>query len=599
MPKPTVIIDLEVYKNYFLIAFLNVQSGRVTMFEKYDGVDLDLEHLRKIVSSVRLISFNGNHFDIPLLTLAMSQTAERPVTTELLKEACDAIIQSNIKSWQFEDKYRVKIPRIDHIDLIEVAPGTASLKIYGGRLHTPRMQDLPIAPDAHISESDCELLRQYCANDLAVTKLLFEKLTPQIALREEMGESYGMDLRSRSDAQIAEAVIKKQVEELSGAKLYRHEVDHTFSAKFTAPDFIRKTKTLAPIIEMLESQTFYVNDKGSVIEPEVLKSLDVKIGGGTYRMGIGGLHSSEKKVSHYADADTLLIDRDVASYYPNIILGSKLAPENMTDHFQSIYQKILDDRLAAKHSGDSVTANTLKIVLNGSFGKLGSKWSILYAPRLLLQVTLTGQLALLMFIEMIEDAGIPVVSANTDGLVIKCPTNRKSELDNIVGAWELATGFDTEETFYKSIHSRDVNNYCAVKSEGGFKAKGVYAPAGLSKNPTTEICIGAVVKYLIDGTPIVDTIFDCDDIKKFVAIRTVKGGALDQAGEYLGKAIRWVYASDITAPLTYRINAHKVPATDGACALMQLPDEWPNNIDYQWYVNKSKSMLLEMGVEYA
>jgi len=106
----------------------------------------------------------------------------------------------------------------------------------------------------------------------------------------------------------------------------------------------------------------------------------------------------------------------------------------MADHFQTIYQKILDDRLAAKNSGDSVTSNTIKIVLNGSFGKLGSKWSILYAPRLLLQVTLTGQLALLMLIEMIEDAGIPVVSANTDGIVIKCPANRKSELDNIVGA---------------------------------------------------------------------------------------------------------------------------------------------------------------------
>jgi hypothetical protein len=32
---------------------------------------------------------------------------------------------------------------------------------------------------------------------------------------------------------------------------------------------------------------------------------------------------------------------------------------------------------------------------------------------------------------------------------------------------------------------------------------------------------------------------------------------------------------------------------------MQLPDDWPTNIDYQWYVNKTKNMLLEMGVDYA
>ena len=39
-----------------------------------------------------------------------------------------------------------------------------------------------------------------------------------------------------------------------------------------------------------------------------------------------------------------------------------------------------------------------KIQINGSFGKLGSKYSLLYAPDLLLQTTITGQLALLMLI---------------------------------------------------------------------------------------------------------------------------------------------------------------------------------------------------------
>jgi DNA polymerase elongation subunit (family B) len=595
MSKPTAIWDIEIYRNYFLLAFMNAETGRVTTFEACDDKTLvkeDQEKIRKILDAYTLVGFNTHNFDLPILSAALAGH-----TPAKLKEICYAIIVHSRKPFQIEQQFKIQLlkPK-SSIDLIEVAPGIASLKLYAGRMHAPRMQDLPIEPDAVITESDRQALREYCTNDLNATLMLYQKLQPQIALRVEMGKVYGLDLRSKSDAQIAEVVIKKQVEELSGAQVYRHEVDHKFSAKFTCPDFIQKTKSLAPIIDMLESQTFYVNDSGSVIEPEALKGLDVKIGNSAYRMGVGGLHSSEKKVSHYADAETLLIDRDVASYYPNIILGSKLAPENMTDHFQTIYQKILDDRLAAKNSGDSVTSNTLKIVLNGSFGKLGSKWSILYAPRLLLQVTLTGQLALLMLIEMIEDAGIPVVSANTDGIVIKCPGNRKSELDNIVGAWEIATGFDTEETFYKSIHSRDVNNYVAIKRDGGFKSKGVYAPAGLSKNPTTEICVGAVVKYLMDGTPIAETIFDCDDIKKFVTIRKVDGGALDQDGAYLGKAIRWYYASDITAPLTYQRNGNKVPATDGACALMQLPDEWPSNLDYRWYVEKSKAMLLEMGV---
>jgi hypothetical protein len=46
-------------------------------------------------------------------------------------------------------------------------------------------------------------------------------------------------------------------------------------------------------------------------------------------MGIGGLHSSEQTVSHLSDEHTALIDRDVTSYYPAIILGNGYTPAHM------------------------------------------------------------------------------------------------------------------------------------------------------------------------------------------------------------------------------------------------------------------------------
>src|SRR3546814_14028970 len=57
-------------------------------------------------------------------------------------------------------------------------------------------------------------------------------------------------------------------------------------------------------------------------------------------------------------------------------------------------------------SGNKPVADSLKIVINGSFGKFGSKYSILYAPNFLTQTTLTGQLSILLLIEMLEMAGI-------------------------------------------------------------------------------------------------------------------------------------------------------------------------------------------------
>ncbi|MEG7688959.1 hypothetical protein U2044_15310, partial [Listeria monocytogenes] len=65
-----------------------------------------------------------------------------------------------------------------------------------------------------------------------------------------------------------------------------------------------------------------------------------------------------------------------------------------------------------------------KIMINGTFGKTGSQYSVLFAPTMLIQTTITGQLSILMLIEWHEHYGIPVISANTDGIVINCPRDK-------------------------------------------------------------------------------------------------------------------------------------------------------------------------------
>ena len=83
-------------------------------------------------------------------------------------------------------------------------------------MNAPKMQDLPLEPDAIILPEQFALMREYCANDLHTTQMLYEKLYQQIALRQSMSEQYGVDLRSKSDAQIAETVIKSELTKLTG-----------------------------------------------------------------------------------------------------------------------------------------------------------------------------------------------------------------------------------------------------------------------------------------------------------------------------------------------------------------------------------------------
>lgn len=365
----TVALDIEIYKDYFLAMFKSADTGKTWAFEMFPGKKLDATAIKGVLKRNRVITFNGASFDLPLLNAALNGD-----DCSKIKQYCDQIIGEGVAYWHLN----LSSPaNIDHIDLIEVAPGKASLKMYGGRMHCPTMQDLPIEPSASISPLQRSLLRTYCENDLDLTLMLFKRLTDQISLRERMSEEYGEDLRSKSDAQIAEAVIKSKVREMSGKTISKPRVAAGTKYKYKVPSFVMfRTPQLKSVLEQIAGMEFVLDKNGRPQCPS-LENYAVKIGGSVYRMGVGGLHSSESKAVHYADDDTCLIDRDVASYYPSIILNCGLYPKHIGDKFLDVYGDIVSRRLVAKHSGDTVTADSLKITINGSFGKFGSQYSVL------------------------------------------------------------------------------------------------------------------------------------------------------------------------------------------------------------------------------
>jgi DNA polymerase elongation subunit (family B) len=288
------------------------------------------------------------------------------------------------------------------------------------------------------------------------------------------------------------------------------------------------------------------------------------------------------------------VDRDVTSYYPSLIINANICPPAYGQDFQAVYRSILDRRVQAKRAGNKVVDSALKIVLNGTFGKLGEMHSMMYAPDQLIAVTLSGQLALLMLIEALDMVGIEVASANTDGVVSLVPDEQRSIFEAVIAAWEMTTGLGTEETEYAKLYSKDVNNYLAWKLDGTLKAKGLYAPAGLQKNVTNAICVDAVVAFLGSGVPINDTVKGCTDIRKFLTIRQVNGGAVWN-GQYLGKAVRWYYQRGNTTHIEYATNGNMVARSTGARPLMELPDALPADIDYDWYIREAESILSEVG----
>jgi len=595
----TFVFDIESYPNYFLIAFRNIVTDKCILFESSPDKQINVALLSWIVWRACLVGFNSNTYDILLLTLAL----HGHTNPAYIKSISDLIIFEDLRPRDFERQCNVHIPTtINHIDLIEVAPLHASLKLYGARLHCPHLQDLPYPDKTYLTQEQAANVATYCINDLELTKLLLIELAPHIDLRQDLGREYGRDLRSLSDAQVAEAIITSELHKASGFYPRRPSGPLMRVCRYTVPSYMYfQTPALQAALEVVRNAEFPVNEKGTVTIPKSISQLTLRIGRNHYKMGIGGLHSQEKEIAYLADADTDLIDRDVAGYYPAIILNQGLYPSHLGPAFLTVFKSIVDRRLAAKKAGNKKISEGLKIASNGTFGKLGNQWSILFAPDLMLQVTLSGQLSLLMLIEMIDDSfGIPIVSGNTDGIVIRCPKNRYAELNFIIEAWEKFTGFVTEETRYKALYCRDVNNYIAVKEDDTCKVKGVYCERGsaqnsiLSKNPEMLICSDAVQLFLTRQTPIQKTIRECTDIRRFVAVRAVKGGA-EKDGEYLGKSIRWYYAKKIVGTINYCISGNKVPKSDGAKPLMTLPDKIPDDLNYDYYIEEAVKMLFDIG----
>ena len=519
----------------------------------------------------------------------------------------DWLIETPMAQWRAAEQWSIPPHPGKHIDIMPVAPLVASLKMYGGRLRAPRLQELPVAPGSKINDEQRSVLIEYCINDLYTTERLRNTLKEQVLLRHRMGKTLGMDLMSKSDAQIAEGVIKHLLQQ-SGVTpnksplfLDGNYVDVTIH--YDTPNCVSFiSDSFNEALRNVQEAPFRLSKSGSPLIPKALRPT-VKFGHAAYKMGIGGLHSTEKKQSIRIEPGQYLTDLDVTSYYPELILTQGLYPAHLGPKFVSVYRSLVHQRIDAKHSGDKVKADSLKIVINSSFGKFGSRFSSLYSPKLLLQVTLSGQLYLMMLIEQIElRTDCTVVSANTDGITVLSPSKRQHvRMQKVAAQWMLRTGMGLELVEYTAVHSQDVNNYIAIKKDGGVKRKGLFAGPSLSKNPSYPIVQDAVVELLSVGYPIEQYIRECTDLHQFTTLRKVGFGGAVYRDEEIGSTVRW-YQSTKGSPIQYRRDGKLVAGARHAALVNDFPDTMPSDIDYEYYIDKARDLITGVGItesEYA
>lgn len=376
----------------------------------------------------------------------------------------------------------------------------------------------------------------YNDNDVYIVAELIRMNQEEVLLRYRISEEYKVDVYSASRSTIADKVI---------VKLY---------SKFTGlhPKAFIDTKTIRRKILVSE----ILSDKIAFSTPELndilsgIRSLTLKgekgefdreftFMGTSYTIATGGLHSNEIPAVYVENSDSIIVDRDVASYYPNMIRSLKVCQKHLIPKaWFRIADTIVDERLEHKHLAKdksldvmerdkhATAAACLKIVANaGIFGKMGSEKSFLCDKKAMYQVTINGQLFLLMLIEKLELAGIHVISANTDGIVTIVPRELEQTADDICHWWEKHLGLELEFTYYTKYVTEGVNSYLTVKRGGSSKFKGRMNPKmfleDLSKGYNSPIVAKCVTEYFINGTPVMETLRNAKSILDFCRTQNV------------------------------------------------------------------------------
>lgn len=215
--------------------------------------------------------------------------------------------------------------------------------------------------------------------------------------------------------------------------------------------------------------------------------------------------------------------------YPSIILQNKLYPKHLGVEFLEVYQKIYDDRVAAKREGRKLENETLKLALNGLTGNLQSLYSWVYDPMMVFKIRINGQLMLLMLIEAATEAGFKLIQSNTDGIFVEVPKEREQEYFEICKTWSELTHLNLEHDYFERFYQYAVNDYLGVKRGWSqthdpklIKTKGAFSKeVEPGKGMPAVIIAECLEKYFVEDIPVEETLKSCDDITKFLTFQKV------------------------------------------------------------------------------
>jgi hypothetical protein len=389
------------------------------------------------------------------------------------------------------------------------------------------MNDTMIVWDRHMLPKYLPDMLHYNPNDVYIVCEMARLKAEEIRSRYRASARFHRDLYSTSRSTMSDTIISLTYSQLSGMPFIRYRNLKTERNGIKLADVIFGT---------ISYQTEYMNDVLSELRKDVIFMTSkeainktVTIGETSYTLASGGLHSQETPGIFKADDKYFYKHWDAKSYYPSILIKYRLCPAHLVvDAFIGTNELFRDFRVAFKDAGDNENADIYKIVINSLTGKLNDvtkKTNWLLDALAYLRITINGQLMLLMAIEDFELHKFPVISGNTDGLIIKIERSRIDEFDALAKKWCDQTGMKVDSENLTRYIRRDVNCYIAVEDNGKIDSKNALNPElylqDLTKGYNMPIVAKAVHDYFVKDIDPVQTLRACTNILDFCKTQNV------------------------------------------------------------------------------
>jgi hypothetical protein len=530
------IYDIETMQELFLIGIYNPESKTYTEFEvSKDKNQLD-GYMRFIEQHPEYywVGYNNLRFDSQVIEWILRnyenwhELTALETAAKIAQKAADIIHDAN---YDVFPEYREEWLTLKQIDVFRVnhydnKNRMVSLKRLEFEMDLENIEEMPIHhTKTNMTDEDIQLTKDYCKNDVMATYEFYKvtigqtehplyKGNNQIELRQDIEEEFGIPCLNYSDSKIGDEMIKKfycqekniLYSDLPKKGLFRTEV----KVRHCIADYITfQTPKLQQFLKAISKEKLTIKDEFK----ESVEFYD-----NIYTFAKGGLHTENKPKIFEADADHIIVDWDVSSYYPAIIINNGKYPHHLGPEFLRGYKTMFDKRLELKPLAKNDKkikgiVGALKLAVNSVYGKSSDMQSWIYDRQLTMFTTITGELSLLMLIEAYELAGINIISANTDGVTIKVHNDKVEKMYEINKWWMDLTSYELERTDYTKIIFSTVNDYLAIKTDGEIKKKGDFlTDFELHKNKSARVVPIALEQFFVNDVPVADTIHNHTNI---------------------------------------------------------------------------------------